>query len=205
MLDQDNLLGLVYSDTYFFNQNGLKKRFFSDKRPYRGYCFGNLLNNYLISLETVVIRRAALNSLHYWFDQRFNVIEEYDLFLRIGMKWKIDYIPEVLAKWRVHSASLTWREPDSFLDEMIVMLDKLKIDPLVLEKYHSTLLIAEKNICNRQAIRLWRNGNPKSARKLIYGFERRNLLSWLIFGCSFLPYKVIQRLHDMYSNSVKPS
>ena len=65
----------------------------------------DLLSNYHLSLETIMIRKTALLGLDYWFDEDFNVIEEYDLFIRISFNWKLSYVDKVLAKWRIHDSS----------------------------------------------------------------------------------------------------
>ena len=77
-----------------------------------------------MSLETAIIRRKALEDLNYWFDTRFDVIEEYDLFVRISYNWKLDYVDEVLAKWRVHESSLTWTNSELFPKEKKVNVEK---------------------------------------------------------------------------------
>ena len=41
------------------------------------------MTNYFISLETAIIRKEAIKDLNNWFDERFQMIEEYDFFLRI--------------------------------------------------------------------------------------------------------------------------
>jgi hypothetical protein len=75
-------------------------------------------------METVVLRRAALESQTDWFDPRFNMIEEADLFRRIAYDWKIDGVPEPLARWRVHVGSWTFKYPDLLRSESVLMLEK---------------------------------------------------------------------------------
>ena len=88
--------------------------------------FKELLGRYFISLETAMIRRSSLDSLDEWFDSRFNMIEEYDLFVRIGYKWELEYVDKVLAKWRFHYDSWTWTFSKEFPLERKLMLDKLE-------------------------------------------------------------------------------
>jgi glycosyltransferase involved in cell wall biosynthesis len=122
----DPEVGLVYSDTVFFNGRGDEKRSYGGVLPGRGNCFRQLLGRYFLSMETVVLRRSALESQPDWFDPRFNMIEEADLFRRIAHDWKIDGVPDALARWRVHASSWTFKYPDLLRSESLLMLDRFR-------------------------------------------------------------------------------
>jgi glycosyltransferase involved in cell wall biosynthesis len=201
----DKDVGLVYSDTYFFNEEGFLKQLYTKKTPYRGYCFPDLLNNYLISLETAVVRKSALDSLDHWFDVNFNMIEEYDLFVRLGLNWKVDFSPEVLAKWRVHGESLSWKAPDSFLQETKVMLKKLQTIPKIKQDYAHDMALACYGLALSEAKMLWKNGNGSAARILIFKLPYRNLKAYLLWITSFLPFPFIESMHKFVLGSVTPS
>jgi glycosyltransferase involved in cell wall biosynthesis len=94
--------------------NVLNRRNLSDKPKYSrtnippsGYVYKDLVKNYIISIPTAVIRKSTLLLLEYWFDPRFNMIEEYDLFLRISLIAKLRYIDKVIAIYRTHSNNLS--------------------------------------------------------------------------------------------------
>ena len=78
----DNKVGIVISDTYLFNDNGIIKQLYKNKKPPQGYVFRDLLVNYFVSLETAIIRKKCLLDLDEWFDETYEVIEEYDLFYK---------------------------------------------------------------------------------------------------------------------------
>jgi hypothetical protein len=61
--------------------------------------------------------KRALDDLTEWFDFRFNVLEEADLFRRIAYSWELDYVNSPLAKWRTHSSSWTWSKYELFAKE----------------------------------------------------------------------------------------
>ncbi len=125
-LFDDPEVGLVYSDTVFFNAHGHERRSYGGRLPGRGRCFRQLLGRYFLSMETVVLRRAALEGQSEWFDRRFNMIEEADLFRRIAHDWKIDGVPEALARWRVHASSWTFRHPELLRSESMLMLERYR-------------------------------------------------------------------------------
>ena len=126
------------------------------------------MGKYFISLETVIIRKTSLLSLDEWFDESFELIEEYDLFARICYNWKIDYVDEVLAKWRVHSDSWTWKKSELFPIERKLLLDKLEKKILNFKTIYKT----EIGLVYRRSARdyffiNWKKRNNKIARSYI--------------------------------------
>lgn len=126
-LFDDPEVGLVYSDTVFFNACGDERRAYGGVLPGRGRCFRQLLGRYFLSMETVVLRRAALEAQTEWFDPRFNMIEEADLFRRIAHDWKIDGVADALARWRVHASSWTFKHPELLRSESMAMLGRYRM------------------------------------------------------------------------------
>jgi glycosyltransferase involved in cell wall biosynthesis len=126
LLFDDSEVGLVYSDTVFFNARGDEKHSYGGVLPGRGRCFRQLLGRYFLSMETVVLRRKALEAQAVWFDPRFNFIEEADLFRRIAHDWKIDGVADALARWRVHGNSWTFKHPESFRQETLLMVERYR-------------------------------------------------------------------------------
>ena len=120
---EDQEIGLVISNTEFFN-DGVSRPLFSAKHPQSGYVFDQLILDYFISLETLIVRRKAIEDLPYAFDQDFSFIADFDLCLRIADKWKLSYVPEVLGGWRVHNSSGSWESPISFAHEKIEWIEK---------------------------------------------------------------------------------
>lgn len=201
----DDTVGLVYSDSYFFNASGMQKRLYAQRRPYRGHRFAELLNNYVISLETAVIRKPALISLDHWFNVDFSAIEEYDLFVRIGLDWKIDFVPEVLAKWRVHGESLTWRAPDLFIQEKRVMLENLQRIPKVRTLYGGALAWAWQAHALAEAKMLWKRGDGPAARRKIGRPSIRSMKSMLFWGATFFPCAVVESTRNALTRAISPS
>lgn len=203
-LFSDLEVGLVYSDTIFFNSAGQEKRLYFRRKPYRGWCFTDLLNNYVLSLETVVIRRNVLDKLDHWFDERFSAIEEVDLFVRIGLTWKVDFIPEPLAKWRVHGESWTWNNPKSFFDEKKQMLEKLEGDEEIALHHPGIIEEAKALLCVAEAKHYWANGSGRKARKMIGCVQKKSAKAILIWFMSFLPYRIIAGTRDLFVGTVTP-
>jgi glycosyltransferase involved in cell wall biosynthesis len=102
----DRSLGLVYSDTYFIDQDGKELgTAFKRSPPPAGDPFVGLLThrNFMPCL-TVLVRREAAQDVR-GFNEKLKYVEDYDLFLRIALKYKVSCIPEPLAKYRIHAGN----------------------------------------------------------------------------------------------------
>lgn len=183
-------VGLVICDTVFFNSKKDIRQLYKKKKPPTGYVFRELLGAYFISMETPVIRRAVLDEMDHWFDTRFEVIEEYDFFVRLGYKWEVAYVDEVLAKWRVHGASWTWSKPELFPAETRLFLDKLRtLIPDFDSRYAQEIHAVMVKIALQDAVVSWRSGDPKKAREVLKPFRHESLPVILITAWTRFPFK----------------
>jgi len=192
----DPSVDIVFSDSFFFNNEGAQWRLYKKKKFFTGKCFSELLTRYFLSLETVVIRRSSLSRLSYWFDEKFSTIEEADLFRRIAYNGKLDMVNEVLAKWRVHSGSYTWNKIQDFRSETEQMLEEYdKLYPGFSVSYASEIIQLRARLLVGEAKYYWENGESKKARELIYSYRYpKTLLVYLMLMVSFLPGKYFNRI-----------
>jgi glycosyltransferase involved in cell wall biosynthesis len=197
-LFSDLQVGLVICDTYFFNEKRILKQVYKKNKPPTGDVFRQLLGEYFVSLETAVLRRLALNSLDHWFDPRFNMIEEYDLFVRLGHRWHLAYVDEVLAKWRVHGNSWTWKYSAEFPKERELMLQKLNYLIPNFDKDYAKEKFFINRTCNFEyALESWKVKENRAARKFLQPYITSGLKWFLIYFCTWLPYQVFKMLWKM--------
>lgn len=169
-LFSDRDVVLVYSDTIFFDNAGMRRRIYATRPYYTGHCFASLLSDYCLSMETVIIRRKALDGLGTWFDERFNMIEEADLFRRLAYNGKLEMINEALAMWRVHSNSWTSRQPMAFGEETEIMLESyVVLYPDFEKQYANEISALRRGITFSQAKLLWQKGEGRKARRALRG------------------------------------
>lgn len=198
-------VGLVICDTYFFNEKGSQKQLYKKKKPPVGNVFRELLGEYFVSLETAVIRRTALNSLDHWFDQRFDVIEEYDLFVRLGYSWQLSYVDEVLAKWRVHGISWTWSRAELFPEERKLMLDKLSgMIPDFEELYTEEVKHIERTCSLEEAQIAWKEDRNLEARQLLDPHKSSGLKWFAAYCMTWFPYNWFQKL-QIWRGGIHPT
>lgn len=197
-------VGIVISDSIFFNAKEKSYQIYKDKKPPTGFIFKQLFPKYFISLETAIVRRVALDCQDHLFDKRFNMVEEYDLFVRISMDWELDYVDKVLAKWRVHEDSWTWSKEKEFPKEKRLMLEKyISTIPNFELDYPDEILTFKRGFSLDEALIDWKEGNNRSARKLLKVYILDGPKWFVLYLLTFFPisiYEIIQKVRG----SVRP-
>ena len=201
LLFEDSEVGLVISDTIFFNQKGNEKQIYKTKKPPIGYVFKALLSEYFISLETVIVRRQALDSLDHLFDNRFQVIEEFDLFLRLSLSWKLDFVDEVLARWRVHESSWTWTKAELFPNEKRMMIQKYASSIKGFKNdYKKEIKLLERSCSLEEGLLLWEKGNSQGMREKIRPYLGYKPKWILLYISTFFPRRFYLFLQKVRGN-----
>jgi len=195
-LFEDSKVGIVISNTIFFSDTKEKNLFLDKNPPPQGYVFSELLRRYFVSMETLVLRKEALD-FDNLFDERFSFIEEFDLVLRISLKWKLAYSNKVLSKWRIHSESLTWVRPLGFSEEREIFIEKMSNLINNFEKKYAIELEHLKRQSDFEwAVFFLESNQKKIARK----YTKRNKffnLKWFVFHMlTFFPFALFQKVES---------
>jgi glycosyltransferase involved in cell wall biosynthesis len=192
-------VGLVFSESIFFNASGQERPFYGNNMPERGDVFRSMLGSYRLSLETVIIRRSALDGLSELFDPRFEVIEEKDLFLRVAHDWHVDFVEDALAKWRIHEESWTWTRKDLFPQETELMIDKFKaLYPGFEQRHVSELESVRASIAHQYAMADWEKGRFRAARSRLRPFALRNRKFLITYVMMLgLPHRLYRKVVSM--------
>lgn len=102
--DRENV-AVVYSDMEVFGDICRSSRFAGRPTP-RGKIFRDLLFSDPIGPSASIIRRDAINQVG-GFDPTLRNCQDLDLYLRLAARWDIEYVPEVLARYRCHEHNLS--------------------------------------------------------------------------------------------------
>jgi glycosyltransferase involved in cell wall biosynthesis len=190
-LFDDPEVGLAFCDTVFFNDNNYEERLYRRRKYATGKCFSALLMDNFITMPSVVIRRAALVQQSEWFDPRFSMNEEADLFIRIAYNWNFAMVNEPLAKWRIHPASLTWRKSSVFADELLEMLEKYKrIYPNFVQRFAREIRIFESRLAIIRAKDAVVSGNLLLARNYLAPCIFINIKALILYLITYLPKNI---------------
>lgn len=196
LFGKDDAVGLVFSDAINLLQD--EKSYFRQfstlsSLPPKGYIFDYLMLKYGVSMPTVIVKKKALERQMQYFDESFQYSTDYDLFLRIAYFWKVDYVAEPLAVYRIHN-SLGSREFGRFeAIERKKTIEKIcRLYPEAKKKYRRTISTSLRNIKIIEGRMLWREGKLNNARRIFLKYFYRPKF-FLIFLSTFLPYSFITK------------
>jgi glycosyltransferase involved in cell wall biosynthesis len=108
-MEQNPAIGLTFGYAENFGEsafNGLL--LYAKKESDRIDSFEKLLLGNKIATFTVMLQKECLEDVGCFDeDPDFKAIEDYDLWLRIALKYRIECVPEILGKYRVHTGCLS--------------------------------------------------------------------------------------------------
>jgi glycosyltransferase involved in cell wall biosynthesis len=112
VLDNDADAGWVYSDGYYVNKEGeiidkASNRFSFSNRKLEGDISSELfsMGNY-ITTDSVLARKTCIIKAG-CFDETLPALQDYELWLRISLQYKIKYVDELLCYYTLHSNSIS--------------------------------------------------------------------------------------------------
>lgn len=190
IFSKDPKIGLVFSDAIYFNEKGKTFQLYGKKKPPEGYIFRQLLKNNFLCLSSVVIKKETLSGLNERFDSRFSCLEDADLFLRIAYGWKLSYLDDVSARYRMHEESWTSRHSLSFSEEGELLIRKLlDLYPNLTKEYSRELKAMQAYIGYEKFASYWKNSDKKRARQYLKPFLKLNKKLLLLYIFSyFFPF-----------------
>jgi glycosyltransferase involved in cell wall biosynthesis len=193
LFKEDEEVGLVYSDCILFNEKGREKRFFNIVRPERGMVFEKLLFSNFINTQTVVIKKSTFDSFDNMFDGRLHMSGDYDAYLRMSHKWKFDYVDRPLARYRVHSGSMTSKDGRRLQAEEIgVTIENLKSE---IPEFEVRFPEGFRHMERRRDIQIvlldWEAGKKGSARNAVNPYIFDNIHLFGLFILMFFPYRFV--------------
>jgi len=185
--------GFVYGNFFLlYEDSGTRKVARPAKLP-EGQIFEKFLLDYQAGLLTVMVRRSALEHLDTLFDENFNLVEEYDLFMRILYRTQAIYVSEPLAVCRIHEKNTSTLERNGWMDEHTRVLKKLRsLDTS--DRYHRAFdQLAIKLDLLSASIALWQ-GQPGDARALVKAHWHYSPKSFALLLLSFVPARIFLAL-----------
>ena len=191
-LFEDQEIGIVISDTFFFNEK-TEKALYGKTLPLTGSVFEKLITNYFVSSETIVFRMSTALKLPRAFDPDFNFISDFDLVVRLSRISKMAFCQDVLAKWRVHGESHTWKYPLTFVEEKERwIIRQIAEDPSFSEKYKKQIKIFNStNFRDRAVFEISNNRNRVGAINNVIKTRFIDWRDWILLVLCFIPFSNI--------------
>ena len=184
----DLSVGVVYSNYWLIKKDLKKKKINFKKKLYRGDVYQKLIKNYNIGILTTVIRKKSYAELKKKFDERFSIIGDFDLFLRLSKIFKFESVQAPLAYYRLHGKNLSTIYKEKEIEELNIWLQENKDN---LNKFDIKRL--KKNIYQRKFVNCKIEGNYKECLNILLnsGLNLLNLKNLIIF---LLPVAILKKL-----------
>lgn len=96
---------VVYGNLFVKKNKKIKKYFNFNLK--KGYIYKDLIRNYNIGIVTAVIKKKALVREKFFFNDKYNIIGDFDLFIRLSKKHYFQVVQEPVATYRIHSKNLS--------------------------------------------------------------------------------------------------
>ena len=187
LLFNDSEIGLSYTNASIFNEKKTIRKAFSPIHLPSGNVFGKMLSSYFIVMSSVIIKRDVLNKLNIKFNPKYEIIEEYDVFLRIALFYKIAVEKNVLTFWRWNGLGTTAKKRKLMTKEKRLLLKSLiKEYPYFQDFYKNEILIVKNKIFMSIVINLYYSGKSKKSRILLLQSNLINLKGFIIYFLSYL-------------------
>ena len=189
-------LGLSFTNSIFFKNNLKRKLYYS--KPKDGYIFENLLRKCFISFDTVIISMKFIRKLKSDFDERFSIIHDLDLIIRLSKISRFKYIDRVLSYWRIHDNSFSNNKIKRINFEKRIFFNKLK---KILKNDKDKIKLIELFEQNLKETEIEEYLYTKNVSKMIKILKKKNLRSmknFLILILLIVPfgnkfYKIVKK------------
>tara|TARA_X000000950_G_scaffold65510_1_gene80545 strand:- start:3747 stop:4634 length:888 start_codon:yes stop_codon:yes gene_type:complete len=103
---KNSKVSVVYGNLFVKKNNSIKKYFNYHLKG--GYIFKDLIKNYNIGILTAIIRKKILTNKNL-FNSKYNIIGDFDLFLRLSKKYNFQAVQIPVATYRIHKNNFSLR------------------------------------------------------------------------------------------------
>ena len=119
--EKNKNIKFIYSNFFILKQSSNKIFKRSNKKLASGEITQLLLNNYNIGLLTAMIKKDIFN--HDKFDEKYEIIGDFDFVIKLSQKFKLHCIQEPLATYRIHGSNLSLKRIDNHAKELEYWID----------------------------------------------------------------------------------
>ena len=180
-------INVVYGNYFIINEKlNTKKLAHKTKNLPRGKIFLSLLENYRVGLLTLCFKK----NIFLKFDERFDIIGDFDSVLKISKKEKFGVIDEPLSFYRFHNDNFSLLNKNKHFNELKTWYEEnIKFDNKISDKIKNKFINEIKEI---KLIALILNGKKTKALSLIFEinslFKIIRFIIFLFIPATFLKY-----------------
>tara|TARA_B100000787_G_C16199329_1_gene303765 strand:+ start:12917 stop:13810 length:894 start_codon:yes stop_codon:yes gene_type:complete len=189
LLFDDPEVGLVYGNYWIKHESrGTQNQRYEQILP-SGRILNDLLKDYVVGLPTIVVRKEVFDDVKYPFNQRYNIIGDFDMVIRTALNWKLVGIQEPCATYRSHEHNIS-KNKELHLNELEDWFDTIQQDRVFSDmdgcKSVAQIILymkGERFVDNKKYIDAF-----KVLFSLSFGLEKLKLLLIILAPKSFLKH-----------------
>jgi len=187
-LFQDSTVGIVYGNLFVLNEKlNTKKVFLKRKKP-KGFVLDELLKNYCTLLVTIMIRKSFLNNYKPAFDHSFHIAGDFDLMIRMSMKYKFSCVDKPIATYRVHEKNESLLNRRRQINELKNWCEKMTNYPTIFNNKNFSYI--KQMINNFEIVNFILENDSEKAwtkiKKMPYSFKKIKYFMALILPNAFV-------------------
>jgi glycosyltransferase involved in cell wall biosynthesis len=115
MIKENKKIKIIYSQFYFYDQKN-KTKIIKPNKIEKGMIAKNMLKTYKIGILTVMVCRNIFKK--YKFNKKYNIIGDFDFFLKLTLKYPFFAISKPLAYYRSHSNNYSKMKMSEYIKEL---------------------------------------------------------------------------------------
>ena len=116
IINRNRFIKVLYSNFYVYDQKKKIKFVKHKSKLPSGNISHNLIKNYRVGILTLLLKKKIFEK--YKFNTSFNIIGDFDLIMRLSLKYKIYVIQEPLATYRIHYNNFSSERYDIYCEEL---------------------------------------------------------------------------------------
>ena len=181
-------VGVVFSNLWMLKKNTTKKKLYINRKLPRGKIYNKLIENYNVGILASVIRKKFYLKLKKKFDERFSIIGDFDLFLRLSKICLFESVQEPLVSYRLHGKNLSIINKEKEIEELEIWLRENTFD---LNEFQRRKI--QKDIDYRKFVNFKIDGKYKECIHLLLhsSINPLNIKNLIIF---FTPVFILKKL-----------
>ena len=141
---------IIYSNIFLYYEKRREKKIYSKNKLYSGSITQNLLDDFKMSILSTMIKKNIFRSIK--FNDTYDIIGDFDFFIRLSIRKDIFVIQKPLACYRIHGSNLS------------------------IKKTHLNILELEKWIKNSVKLKKFKTLNFDNILRLLYILKIKNLI-----------------------------
>ena len=181
-------VGVVYSNCWIIKKNIKNKKIYISKKLPSGKIFDQLIDNYNVGISTTVIRKKFYLKLTQKFDERFSIIGDSDLFMRLSKICLFETVQRPFASYRLHDKNLSKLSKGKELEESELWLkeNKLNLNELQIKKI-------QKKVDNMKFVNYKIEGIYKECIRMLFN-PKKNIFNFKNLILFFAPPVLLKKL-----------